>query len=307
MFNIDRSLNNKKAELLAYFRERASESLDEIKLSYGSTQFKERAAAINKAIVATKDNILAAVMQKALAEKWSNDAILRCCLMIAYCSYVVMIESRNDVWAYDYMAFSRRIGELWEPFCKLCFQHPLKKLTLFIPPLFSEVKQSLTDEIENYIDALGLSPDQKSQLKKYYAKVWGLVDSGEIKLESDLHFEQRREKFIIDFKSGFGSNEKGNTNRLLLVATIYKNLEARYRCLLLVRAAEDTNNHYFQTLKRSGIWEAYCGDETYGAIKKLSGFDLKAWIDSNIDWDNDLRSDTFEHLRRHHLDQYLKW
>ncbi|GAG80730.1 unnamed protein product, partial [marine sediment metagenome] len=58
-----------------------------------------------------------------------------------------MIESRNEVWPYEYMTFSRRIGELWEPFCKLCFDYPLKDLTLFIPPLFSEVKRKLTNEI----------------------------------------------------------------------------------------------------------------------------------------------------------------
>ena len=40
--------------------------------------------------------------------------------MITYACYVVMLESRNEVWPYDYMAFSRRVGELWEPFCKLC-------------------------------------------------------------------------------------------------------------------------------------------------------------------------------------------
>lgn len=34
-----------------------------------------------------------------------------------------MIDFRNSIWSYDYMAFSRRIGEIWKPFCKLCFEH----------------------------------------------------------------------------------------------------------------------------------------------------------------------------------------
>jgi hypothetical protein len=46
-----------------------------------------------------------------------------------------------------------------------------------------------------------------------YQKVWILVTSGEIKLELDLHFENGENDFVVDFKSGFSSNEKGNTNR----------------------------------------------------------------------------------------------
>ncbi len=45
--------------------------------------------------------------------------------MITYTNDVVMLESRNSVWKYEYMSFSRRVGELWEPFCKLCFNYPL--------------------------------------------------------------------------------------------------------------------------------------------------------------------------------------
>jgi hypothetical protein len=63
-----------------------------------------------------------------------------------------MLKSRNDVWPCEYMTFSRRIGELWEPFCKLCFTFPINKVSLFLPPLFTTVKQKLTTEIEDYLD-----------------------------------------------------------------------------------------------------------------------------------------------------------
>ena len=307
MIHIDKSLSGRKEELLIYFRERTSESLEEIRRTYGSTEFKEQARAINKATTETRNNIIKTLVQKAKAEKWSNKDTLQCVLMITYTNYIVMIESRNEVWPYEYMTFSRRIGELWEPFCKLCFDYPLKDLTLFIPPLFSEVKRKLTNEIEDYIDTLTITENQKNELKKYYNKVWSLVTSGEIKLELDLHFEQNGKKFVVDFKSGFSSNEKGNTNRLLLVGSIYKNLEENYRCLLLVRADEDRNNNYFQTLKNSGIWEAYCGNETYANIKKHSGFNIKRWIENNIDWSDDFRSDTMQYFKDNKLDQYLKW
>lgn len=302
---IDKNLKNKKAELLQYYRSRAEEFLSEIKLTYGNTQYREQASAINKSLIETKDILLATLLQTAENEKWSNQEKLESILMITYTNYIVMLESRNDVWPYEYMTFSRRIGELWEPFCKLCFAYPINKVTLFIPPLFSEVKKKLSDEIEVYIDKLKISKEEKEQLKKYYYKVWGLVTSGEIKLELDLHFIYNNQKFVVDFKSGFGSNEKGNTNRLLLVASIYQNLEENYKCMIFVRA--DENNHYFQTLKNSGIWDAFSGAEAYNQMNLFSGFDIKSWIELNVNWENDFKKETMEFFKQNNLDQYLIW
>jgi hypothetical protein len=303
--NIDKSLKNKKIDVLNYFRNRAEEFLSEIKLNYGNTQFKEQASAINKSLIETKDNLLATLLQKANAENWTNKEKLECILMITYTNYIVMLEARNDVWPYEYMTFSRRIGELWEPFCKLCFSYPTNNVSLFVPPLFSEVKQKLSDEIEEYIDKLKISAEEKTQLKKYYHKVWGLVTSGEIKLELDLHFISNNQKFVVDFKSGFGSNEKGNTNRLLLVASIYQNLEENYKCMIFVRAAD--NNHYFQTLKNSGIWDAYSGNKAYAKMKEYSGFDIKNWIDTHVDWEHDFKAETIQYFQENNLTQYLIW
>nr|AGS52880.1 hypothetical protein [uncultured bacterium contig00016] len=106
---IDKSSKNKKTELLNYFRSRAEELLSEIKLTYGNTQFKEQASAINKSLIETKDNLISALLQKAEIEKWSNKEKLECILIITYTNYIVMLETRNDVWPYEYMTFSRRL------------------------------------------------------------------------------------------------------------------------------------------------------------------------------------------------------
>lgn len=304
---IDQNLGNRKNELLAYFRSRASESLRAIKEQYGETQFRKRATAINSEIKATRSALIENLLQCSQDEHWENNVLLNSHLMITYATYVAMLEYRNSVWPYEYMAFSRRIGELWEPFCKLCFQFPLTDIRLFVPPLFSDVKTNMTKEIEDYIDALSITDDQKTELKRYYNKVWSLVTSGEIKLELDCHFRDGEHRYNIDFKSGFGSNEKGNTNRLLLVATIYNNLEQNYRCILLVRSAEDLNNNYFQTLKNSGIWEAYCGTESYAKIQEYTGFNIGEWITSNVAWETDLDDEFLEHLQANDLMQYLVW
>lgn len=226
--------------------------------------------------------------------------------MITYTNDVVMLESRNAVWQYDYMAFSRRVGELWEPFCKLCFKYPTTRIASFIPPLFSEVKASLTTEIATYIDGLAIKVEEKTQLKRYYDKVWGLVTSGEILLECDLHFTDGATKYIVDFKSGFGSNEKGNTNRLLLVGSIYQNIEAEnYKCLIFVRSTE--NNHYLTTLQNSGVWETSCGSETYFKIQHFTDFNIHHWIENNIDWMNDFAPQMRETITHNNLQNYLIW
>jgi hypothetical protein len=303
--NIDKTLKNNKAELLAYFRNRASEAFNVIKEKYAENHSEKRADAINKNLNKTKHQLITTLLQQAEKENWTNQEKLESLLMIMYCHIVIMIESRNSVRLYEYMDFSRRVGEQWDRFCQLCFDFPLKDLSLFIPPLFSDAKKKLSDEIIDYIDALTITNEQKDELKKYYDKVWSLVTSGEIQLELDLHFTQNGNKYVVDFKSGFGSNEKGNLNRLLLVATVYKYLDKNYKCMLFVRAEE--NNSYFNTLKNSSVWEAYCGSEAYDKIKEYSGYNLKSWIDTNMDWANDFKPETILHFREQNLLQYLSW
>ncbi len=304
--NIDRNLRNDKFGLLTYFRSRAKEIISELDLLYSVADYKKKASALNKAIVKSRNNILTILEEVARKEQWINNEILECQLMITYTSDVVMLESRNTIWEYDYMSFSRRVGELWEPFCKLCFKYPATKVHSFIPPLFSEVKRNLTEEIITYINGLSIQEKERLQLIQYYDKVWRLVTSGEIKLECDLHFTDGDTKYIVDFKSGFGSNEKGNTNRLLLVGSIYQNIESeRYKCLIFVRSTE--NNHYLTTLQNSGLWETSCGQDTYSQIQYFTGFDIQRWIEKNVDWMTDFESQMKETISRKELLNYLIW
>jgi hypothetical protein len=304
---IDDTIFTKKSLILAYFRNRGQESLEEISRNYSIREFRKKTSEINRAINETKNKLILTISQKASTQSWPQINLLNSILMVTYCGYVSMIDMRNSIWPYDYMTFSRRIGELWEPFCKICFEYPIKKLELFIPPLFSDVKKLMTNDIETYIDNLTITEKEKQELKKYYNKVWSMVTSGEIKLELDLHFKQDNQFYNVDFKSGFSSNEKGNTNRLLLVATIYKNLEKNYNCYLFVRAKEEENNQYFQQLKDSSVWTAFCGEKTYDEIKTFTEFDLKHWISKNIDWKNDLNKETIKQFEHNDLLKYLAW
>ena len=307
--NIDPRFGTRKTELLAYLRSRTKELLGEITRTFGTTQFKKRAAAINQSLAQERASIDSVLTQTAAKENWPISDHLRAKLLLMHCINVAMLESRNSVWPYEYMAFSRRIGELWEPFVTTCFELPVdENVTLFVPPLFDEIRERLTNEVRDFILQLSINGKDKEALLAYYDQVWQLVTSGDIKLELDLHFIKDGVRHVVDCKSGFGSNEKGNTNRLLLVASIYRNVEPEdYRCMLFVRSSEGENNHYLQTLKNSGLWEVYCGAETYPKVLEFSGFDLGEWIATNVDWEHDVEPSFHQHLRDNDLTGYLTW
>lgn len=307
--SIDADFGARKTELLAYLRSRTKELLAEVTRHFGTTQFKRQASEINKALTKERERIESVIAQAAAREGWTNAERLRAELLLMHCTNAVMLESRNSVWPYEYMAFSRRIGELWEPFITKCFVHPVAdNVHLFVPPLFEAIRNRLTQEVREFILQLELGDDDKRTLLAYYDQVWQLVTSGEIQLELDLHFLQDGVRHVVDCKSGFGSNEKGNTNRLLLVASIYRNIEPEeYHCMLFVRSAEDENNHYLQTLKNSGLWDVYCGMETYSKVLEFSGFDLGGWISAYVKWADDLTPEFYNHLERNDLLKYLTW
>ena len=175
------------------------------------------------------------------------------------------------------------------------------------PPNFEQVQRNIKNSATEYIDSLEVSEDIKAELKRQYSIPWTMVDSGGIKLALDLHFEQAGIHYNCDFKSGFSSNEKGNTNRLLLVASIYNSLGKIEKTLLFVRQNEDENNHYLQTLKNSPYWDVYCANDCYAAIKSFTGFDIRAWLDNNTDWVHDISDELRKHLQENDLLKYLTW
>lgn len=292
-----------KSKWIAFFTQQVATEKEKICSRYKN--YKDQASAINQFINDIRDNSIRSL--KAHSNELTQSELLDEILIITYASYIVMLDARNSVWPYEYMAFARRIGELWEPFCKLPFEYPIKKLTIISPPDFNKVQDTIKKDATNYIDSLKLDQETKDELKRHYAIPWTMVDSGGIKLGLDLHFEHDGIHYNCDFKSGFSSNEKGNTNRLLLVASIYNSLGEIEKTILFVRQPEDDNNHYLQTLKNSPYWDVYCANDGYAAMKRFTGFDMREWLDNNVDWENDISSELREHLEKNDLLRYLTW
>ena len=295
-----------KQDWLIYFRDQAEKDRRTVVTTF--RDYKSQASELNKRIKAYRDAVISKEESKVTRTSMqANQQLLNDILMITYTSNIVMLESRNIVWEYEYMAFARRIGELWEPFCKLQFDFPVKKLNIIEPPVFADVQAGIQRRALEYINALTISSEEKKELKKHFSIPWSLVDSGGIKLGLDLHFEQNGIHYNCDFKSGFSSNEKGNTNRLLLVASIYHSLSEQEKTLLFVRQNEDENNHYLLTLKNSPYWDVYCGNDCYTAMNAFTGFDMRAWLDNNVDWEGDISPEFRRHLKQNDLLKYLTW
>lgn len=290
-----------KTELLAEFREKANEYAAVINDT--GKNYKIKASLINKEIMGYANERIDEVLGRNLSYERQLDSIL----LINYVCYVVMLEYRNMFWPYEYMAFARRIGEIWEPFCKIPFYYPVKVLRLYDPPTFQDVHTAIQEEAYSVLDGIDVSKEDKERLLKCYEDLWVLIDSGNINLNLDLHFEQDGVFYDVDYKSGFSSNEKGNTNRLLQVASIYNSFFENHKNLIFVRQPEEENNHYLQTLKNSPYWHVYCADEAYNAIAHFTGFDLKKWMNLNMDWANDISPQFRSFLHRNALLKYLTW
>jgi hypothetical protein len=248
--------------------------------------------------------LLADLTATAAKEKWTPERLLDCQLRLFYCSLVVNLESRNQVVAYHYMDFSRRIGEVWEDFCMICWAAPANtELKRLKPPSFATVRTKLLDEFSALV-AGGRATNSKAILEQYQ-QVIDLL--GNINLTEDEYCVVGKKRFVIDFKSGFGSNEKGNTERLLTVAKIYDLLPEAHECVLVVRAAEDEGNNYLQVLKASGLWKVCCGPAAYEFIKTLTGFDLAVWIGKNVAFHEDMEIEAYQHLKQQGLTKYVVW
>lgn len=153
-----------KAEWLSTFRHVGDSIL--VELSKSKKSHKDKAGEINKRIKEYREQEINRINDVAKKENWDNQALLNEILLLTYASYIVMLEYRNKVWEYEYMAFARRIGELWEPFCKLAFDFPINELTLIDPPDFDEVQTRIKSNAAEYINSLDLSEEIKAELKR---------------------------------------------------------------------------------------------------------------------------------------------
>ena len=223
-------------------------------------------------------------------------------LVLQYCTSVVSLEYRHKVWPYEYMALSRRVGELLERLCSVCWDFPSRENVARIEaPSFEQIKASIITRIEANLTGIVNAEDILRDIN-YLAEL-----VGEINMKEDEVFQVEAIPHVVDFKSGFGSNEKGNTLRLLAVGRAYKLWNPNTQLFLLVRQEE--NNNYLNVIRRSGLWTVYCGVAAYREIQRLTGADMVELRGSVIDFQNDLSPAFFEDIggQLSDLRSYLNW
>lgn len=255
----------------------------------------KKATQVNNAVEEAKSAI-----EKKVIAKYSTLEKSKLYMLIQYCYTVMSFEYRNKVWPYEYMAFSRRNGELWERFCKAAWDHSTKKdLHRIEAPAFQEVEDKFIEKISNTIS----NKDELSVVLAEVKDIFELV--GEINMAEDEMFCLENVNHIIDFKSGFGSNEKGNTLRLLAVGKAYEHWDENIELLFLVRQNE--NNNYLEKIRKSNLWTVYCGDDAYKKIDELTDAGICEIRKEAIDFANDLSGDFWSYLVDNNIEHYLEW
>ena len=301
---MQRSLNETKV----LYKKKAKSIIKSLENKYGKKNFKKITQSFQSELKKFRNTqILNAVNLSNSSQNKKNN--LENILAHYHSTNVIMLQERNKLWPYEYMTFSRRIGELWEEFILVAFQYPVcDDLRIITPLKFQELIKVFREESIDYLQSISCSGQQRNTLSSYFDKLFLIIESGDINLSLDIHIKKGKQLYNIDLKSGFSSNEKGNTNRLLTVGSIYKHFTKNgYKNMMLVRSEEDSNNHYLQTLKNSEYWSVFCANSAYDKINELTSFNIKEWIKKNINWDSDFDEKTFLYFKSNHLLNYLKW
>lgn len=217
-----------------------------------------------------------------------------------YCYVISMLETRHKILPYNDIEFSRRVGEVWEKFCNLILQNQFSSTRTLSEPQTSEFFQKLDTDIDDLT-----TPDEPKKLKELKDLISSLI--GNIDLGLDFYGESNGSVFGIDFKSGFGSNEKGNTERILQVGRAYRYLQPSTKLNVLVRQNE--NNNYLKKIENSGIWNVETGKNAYLFLEKISNCSVTGFLESELSFENDFNAEVFDDIGKNvnNRDQYLDW
>lgn len=285
-----------KDDFLAVYRKKIGSNLERIAAESNSHQAK--AKEVNALVNRIHEELKAEIVASRSTTKSTQQQLL----VLQYCTSVASLEYRHQVWPYEYMALSRRVGELWERFCSAAWDFPSRQtVTRMEPPNFAEVEKS----IRNRLAHRNIDGETRKDIDAAFDVLFELV--GEISMKEDEIFTVAGVPHVIDFKSGFGSNEKGNTLRLLTVGRTYKLWNPSTQLFFLVR--QEANNNYLNVIRRSGLWDVRCGAAAYQTIDDLTGADITSIRNDIVDFEQDLSPEFWHYLSTHLSDLrvYLHW
>lgn len=217
-----------------------------------------------------------------------------------YCYSVSMIETRDRFYPYNEIEYSRRNGEMWEKFATLCLINPDSSIKEISTEANKNFRTKITQSIENMA-----VQNNGNELRKFKAFILSLVDG----INLDIDFVGLKNGILIgiDFKSGFSSNEKGNTTRILKVGAAYSFAEIDIKLYLLVR--QSLNNSYLDKISESSDWEVYTGTEAYKILEELSGQNIRSFVEKEVNFMSDFLPAVGVRLRKNvaGIEKYTQW
>ena len=254
-----------------------------------------KSARINDLIAAALPG-LAGPRQAALAPGAAASAAM----VVEYCRTVVALECRHHVWPYNAIDFARRVGERWERFCAAAWAGAdAAVITRLDLPAFPDIRADLRRRIAERVP----EPEARRAVLVDVDRL--LRIGGEPNIRADLSFRLRGRAHVIDFKSGFGSNEHGNKERIVAIGNALQIWDPAIRLLLLVR--QERNNHYLRAIAQGGVWEVVCGDAAYDTIAGITGADVAEVRRGAVDFGADLAPTLHRHLRDIGAADCLAW
>jgi hypothetical protein len=283
-----------KAKVLAELHAHLTPAIDEV--AQLGLKHQQKAQRANALVNEQRTRLIQTIQELPEAERGTA------ALIVQYCCTVVGLEYRHRVWPYEYMTFSRRIGELWEAFCRTAWSYPVDPMVARMDaPNFADVRNALLERITNNLG----THDRAKEVMADVSTLFEIV--GDVNMREDEVFRKDDVPHVIDFKSGFGSNEKGNTLRLLTVGRAYKIWDHRTKLMLLVR--QDENANYLKVLLRLKLWEVYTGADTYSKIEEITGTNIQSVKNDVINWEDDLSREFYTYLKNQPTDltSYLQW
>ena len=245
-----------KKELLHDARSRTRARLSNIRLPNNQ---RAHVSVLNTAARGACAEIRARILQEPDLRR-RQDALMTA----RYVEAVLLIELRQRAWAYDYMSLSRRAGELWHEFAAAAWEAPARSdHRRRAAPAFARTLQDVRTQLAGALpgDIIG---------RQALESVDSLIRlAGNVNLKTDQVFEIGGRLHAADLKGGFGSNEKGNTERLERVAQAYRMVDSECCLSLLIRDTE--GNGYLDRLRRGGLWAVAQGEDAYAAIDEFTG------------------------------------
>lgn len=290
------NLASMKNNFLSVYKERMAPAVNAIAAE--AKQHKEKAKEVNAIVNQIHEELRSGINVPGA----NSHDIQQQLLVLQYCTSVASLEYRHKVWPYEYMALSRRVGELWERFCSAAWDSLSKPCVARMdPPNFAEIIKSIRDRSAHHNNI----EEARKDIDATFDVLFELV--GEISMKEDEVFTVSGVPHVIDFKSGFGSNEKGNTIRLLTVARAYKLWNPSTKLFFLVR--QEDNNNYLNVIQRSGLWNVRCGTAAYQTIDDLTGAKITLIRDKIVNFERDLSPEFWHYLSTHLSDlrTYLYW